>query len=158
MQEKRKAKFENEKNKSIAFLHKTFTRKLNFSFHCFSDAIFLCFSIILYLWIGIIPLFLIFQFTLLFMLPSFPRQTRNRRIYFLDTSLKVRNRKWEKESEKIREREIQCENEREAEREAESKREVDAEGESKREVERKREWDREIDRENVRKTVRERER
>ena len=84
---------QNEKNKSIAFLHKTFTRKLNFSFHCFSDAIFLCFSIILYLWIGIIPLFLIFQFTLLFMLPSFPRQTRNRRIYFLDTSLKVRNRK-----------------------------------------------------------------
>ena len=93
LQERGKAKFENEKNKSIAFLHKTFTRKLNFSYHCFSDAIFLCFSIILYLWIGIIPLFVILQFTLLFMSPSFPTQTRNRRIYFLDTSLKVRNRK-----------------------------------------------------------------
>ena len=50
-------------------------------------------------------------------------QLRNRRIQFLDTSLKVRNRKWEKESEKDREREREREREEERQREGDAKRE-----------------------------------
>ena len=85
-------------------------------------------------------------------------QLRNRRIQFLDTSLKVRNRKWETESESEKEKERKRERERYSVRKRKIERDTVWEWEREREKVRDTVWEREREREGEREREREKER